>query len=170
MADYYGPFATTEPEPKGRWIPLAIGAALILVVVAAILIFGRGRQAPANATVDPYSESLQVTGVKMSAAENFIGSSVNYLDGKIANTGGRTVAAARVEAVFRNSMGQVVDRQAQPLMLTVHRPGFPDEYVSLTQQPLTPNANREFHLVFEHISADWDHGYPELRFVHLDLK
>src|SRR5512135_612397 len=100
MAEYSGPFAPSQPEPKGRWIPVVIGAAIILAALAAVLFFSRGRQAPANATVNPYSESLQVTELKMSAAENFIGGRVNYIDGKIANTGKKTVAGATVETVF----------------------------------------------------------------------
>jgi hypothetical protein len=39
--------------------------------------------------------------------------------------------------------------------------------VSLAQHPLTANMQAEFRLTFEHISADWNQGVPELRFVHI---
>ena len=39
--------------------------------------------------------------------------------------------------------------------------------ISLSQQPLTPNMQKEFRLTFEHISADWNQGLPELRFTRI---
>ncbi len=161
-------FAPPPVEEEGRrWLPLAIGAAIIAVVIAAILIFGRpAKQAPA-AAADPYSENLQIGELKLSAAENFVGASVNYLDGRIVNTGNKTVRGATVEALFRNSLGQVVQRETQPLMLYhTGLAGFPD-VAPLSAAPLTPNQTRDFRLTFEHISADWDHGYPELRFTRI---
>ncbi len=146
-------------------MPLAIGAVIIVVVVAAILIFGRPPKQSAGPAIDPYAENLRVSDLKLSAATNFVGVSVSYLDGKVTNVGGKTVAGATVEAIFRNSMGQVVQRETLPLMLYhTGLAGFPD-VAPLSAAPLTPNQTRDFRLTFEHISADWDQGYPELRFV-----
>lgn len=170
MAEYYGPFASTEPEPKGRWVPIAIALGLIAVVIAAIVVFSGRAKPPAAASTDPYADYLPITNLKLSAAENFIGSSVNYVDGTVTNTGNKVVVGAIVEAVFRNSMGQTVQRETQPLMLIQHRPGFPDETNPVSATPLRPNGSQEFRLTFEHISADWDHGYPQLRFVKIDTK
>lgn len=170
MSDYYGPFASTEPEPKGRWVPIAIALALIAVVVAAIILFSGRAQPPATAATDPYADSLPIANLKLSAAENFIGSSVNYVDGTVTNTGSKVVVGAAIEAVFRNTMGQTVQRETQPLMFIQHRPGFPDETIPVSASPLRPNGTQEFRLTFEHISADWDHGYPQLRFVKIDTK
>lgn len=170
MAEYYGPFASTEPEPKGRWVPVAIAGALIVAVVMAIVIFGGRGKAPAVASVDPYADSLNLSNLKLSAAENFIGGSVSYVDGTVTNTGGQVVTGATVEAVFRNSMGQTVQRESQPLMFLQHRPGLPDETIPASANPLRPNGTREFRLTFEHISADWDHGYPQLRFIKIDTR
>ena len=44
--------------------------------------------------------------------------------------------------------------------------GFPD-VAPLSAAPLTANKTRDFRLTFEHISADWDQGYPELRLVRI---
>jgi hypothetical protein len=107
--------------------------------------------------------------VKMSRAANFVGANVTYVQGQIANTGSKTIAGATVECVFRNTLGEVVDRQSQSLMLVQERPGYTDA-VSLNDRPLTPNMQAEFRLTFEHISADWNQGLPELRFTRLTLK
>jgi hypothetical protein len=163
-----GVFSQPREEEEGRrWLPLAIGAGIVVVLVAAILLIGRPAKQAAPANVDPYAQNLRISDLKLSAATNFVGGSVTYLDGKITNVGDKTVTGATVEAIFRNSMGQVVQRETQPLMLYhTGLAGFPD-VAPLSAAPLTPNQTRDFRLTFEHISTDWDQGYPELRFIRV---
>ncbi len=158
------PFSRPQVEEENRrWVPVTIGAVVIAAAVVAILVFGRPAKQAAPPPVAPYAENLQLTDLKLSAAENFVGGSVNYLDGKVTNTGNKTVTSATVECIFRNSLGQIVQRESQPLMLYhTGLAGFPD-VAPLSAAPLGPNTTRDFRLTFEHISADWDHGYPELR-------
>ena len=165
------PFSQPQVEESGgRWKPLAIGAVLMAAILGSILYFGRP-EPTAPAAINPYGENLRLSDLKLSAAENFVGVSVHYLDGKIANVGGKTVKAATVEVVFRNSLGEVVQRENQPLMLLVPGPaGTYTDLAPVSKMGLRPNENREFRLTFEHISADWDRGYPELRFVQLTLE
>lgn len=164
-------FTTPQLEPERRtWVPLAIGAAVIAIVLVCIWIFGRPSAPPPAPAVDPYAEFLQVSDLKMSVAENFVGGSVNYLEGKVANVGTKNVTGITVEAIFRNSLGEIVQRESQPLMLIkTGLQGFPDA-TPLSAAPLTPNTTRDFRLTFEHISNDWNHGYPELRFAQIKTK
>jgi hypothetical protein len=163
-----GVFSQPQVEAEGRrWLPRAIGAVIIVAAVAAILIFGRPAKQPAAPAIDPYAEDLRISDLKLSAATNFVGASVSYLDGKITDVGDKTVTGATVEVIFRNSMGQVVQRETQSLMLYhTGLAGFPD-VAPLSAAPLMPNQTRDFRLTFEHISSDWDQGYPELRFVRI---
>ena len=166
-----GVFSQPHVEPEGRrWLPMAIGAGIIVVAVAAIWIFGRPAKQPAATAIDPYAEYLLISELKLSAATNFVGVSVSYLDGKITNAGSKTVTGVTVETVFRNSLGQIVQRETLPLMLYhTGLAGFPD-VAPLSAAPLTPNQTRDFRLTFEHISADWDQGYPQLRFVRIQTQ
>jgi hypothetical protein len=118
---------------------------------------------------DPYSSNLKLMDLHLSKAENFAGGSVMYVEGQIANMGSKQITGATVESIFRNSLGEVVDRQSQPLTLTQERPGYNDA-INLKQHPLGPNAQHEFRLVFEHVSADWNQGLPELRFTHINTE
>ena len=163
-----GVFSQPRVEQEGRrWLPMAIGAVIIVVAVAVILIFGRPAKQPAALAIDPYAEYLLVSDLKLSAATNFVGVSVSYLDGKITNAGSKAVTGVTVETVFRNSLGQIVQRETLPLMLYhTGLAGFPD-VAPLTAAPLMPNQTRDFRLTFEHISADWDQGFPELRLVRI---
>ncbi len=146
-------------------MPVVIGAGALALVLMGIWVFGRPKPQTGPPATDPYAEYLQVGDLKLSAAENFVGGSVSYLDGKIANVGSSTVTGITVEAVFRNSMGEIVQRESLPLKLYhTGMAGFPD-VAPLSAVPLTPNTTRDFRLTFEHISADWNQGYPELRFT-----
>jgi len=165
------PFSTPQAEDaRGRYIPLAVGAGVIVLIVIAVFVFSRNR--PQNSgpqPEDPYATNLRVSDVKVSRAENFVGGSVTYVQGQIANMGEKTITGATVEVVFRNTLGEVVDRQTQQLTLIQERKTYTDS-VSLAQLPLTPNMQHEFRLTFEHISADWNQGLPEMRFLKLSTK
>jgi len=161
------PFSTPQVEERRSWMPLGIGAAVIVAGLIVAFVLSRTQpQQTGPVPEDPYSANLKVTDVHASQAQNFAGGSVYYLEGKIANTGPKTMTAATVEAVFRNSLGEIVDRQTQPLTIVEQRPGYNDS-VTLSAHPLTPNMQDEFRLTFEHISADWNQGVPELRFIHI---
>ncbi len=170
MADRAPIFHTPPEESHGRWVPILIAAVVIGVAVAAVILFSRRPQPAAEQRIDPYAEYLQVGDLKLSGAESFVGTSVHYLDGKIANTGPRTVTGIRVEVIFRDSLGQVVLRETQNLMRLEERPGMPADLVALKAHPLQPNEVAQFRLTFEHIPAEWNRGYPELRFLQVSLQ
>ncbi len=167
-------FPAPQPAAEGsrRWLTIVIGAAIVIVALALLVVFGRNPQsAQTEAPQPPYASNLKISGLKLSAAENFVGATVSYLDGQITNTGDQTVTACRVEAVFRNSMGEIVQKETQPLMLLHTRTGYGyQDLMPLSAAPLDPNQVRDFRLTFEHISADWNRGYPELRVVALTTK
>ncbi len=161
-----------EEQRERHWVPIIVGGLIVVAVVALLVIFGRSPQPTNQEAPQPaYASNLSLSDLKLSAAENFVGATVSYLDGKITNTGDKTLVGCRVEAIFRNSMGQIVDKQAQPLMILHTRTGFGyQDLMPLATAPLAPNQTRDFRLTFEHISADWDHGYPEMRVLSVDLK
>lgn len=165
-----GGFAQYDGREENRWRPLLIAAAIIVIIAGAIWALSR-RQSPAStpAAAPPYAASLQTSDLHLSTAQNFVGGQVTYLEGRVANAGDRTVVAADVQAIFRNSMGEVVDQQTQPLRVAAAPLGHPD-FVALSAAPLVPNKIAEFRLTFEHISADWNMGFPELKFVAVQTK
>ncbi|HKW66841.1 MAG TPA: hypothetical protein VJP04_06105, partial [Terriglobales bacterium] len=75
-----------QPQPaqqdeSGRiWTFVGLGVAIVLIVVAVLAVIGRSGRAGANSP-PPYASKLQLTDLKMSAAENFVGATVTYLDG-----------------------------------------------------------------------------------------
>ncbi|MFB3917136.1 MAG: hypothetical protein ACE14M_10430 [Terriglobales bacterium] len=160
------------PEETGsRWRPLAIGLVVIGIVLAVIWILSRNARPapPPQQAEDPYAANLRISDLRLSTAHNFVGGKVTYVEGQVANLGGKIVTGAQVEVVFRNSLGEVVQKESQPLRVQETTLTQPD-FVLLSAAPLRPNGVRDFRLAFEHISADWNQGFPELRFTKITTK
>ena len=157
-----------SPERETNWTAIAVGVGLVIVVVGAIAFFSRGAPKGGPA-VDPYVSHLKISNLKMSAAENFVGASVTYLDGTVTNTGDKTVTHATARVTFKNSMGQVVGDETVPLHVLQTGGPYAD-VVDLNASPLAQGQSKPFRLTFEHISSDWNHEYPELQVADVTVK
>jgi len=158
--------ASEERDSSRRTIAIAVAIVLVLAVVVAVLL----RTEPKGAAAPPpYAASLKLSDFKMSAAENFVGATVSYVDGKVTNTGNQTVTHAIVEVVFKDDMNQIVQRENVPLKVLKTGGPYP-EAVDLSVLPLGPNQSQRFRLTFEGISAQWNHQYPEIRITDVTLK
>jgi hypothetical protein len=155
--------------PERNWLALAIAAGVVVVVaVAAIFLLEHGRKpaavTPVSATPDPYAASLPISGLVMSESGNLAGGKVTYVDGHIANKGNRTVTGLTVQVLFRDPAKEVTQNETQPLKLIRTR----DPYVDLepvAAAPLQPGDARDFRLIFDAVSPDWDGAYPEIRVI-----
>jgi hypothetical protein len=149
---------------------MIVGLVLVIIVVGAIAYFGRSRQTVAT-QADPYSQFLKVGDIKLSAADNFVGATVTYLDFTLTNAGQKTVAGGQVEVNLKNSLGQVVQTETLPLRaLTKNELGGYEDVVDLSRSPLAPGQTKTIRLTLEHVSSDWDQTYPDMKFINLTLK
>ena len=166
---------TPQSEESGPpWLAMGVAVALLAAIVGAAFFVSRRSPAPAPAAAEttplhPYAAQLSLTELKMSTAQNFVGATVTYLELKVANTGDKAVSGATVEAVFRNSLGELVQKEAQPLMYIHARKPYTD-VSDLRANPLKPGETREFRLTFDHISADWNRELPELRITAVSFQ
>jgi hypothetical protein len=148
--------------------PILIGIVLVGIVVAILALIFRGEQ---KKTVPPpaYAAFLKFSDLKTSAAQNFVGATVSYLDGTITNSGDKTVTHAVVQVTFKDDLGQTAQREELPIR--VLRTGGPyDEAVDLTLSPLASGQSQPFRLTFENISAQWNHAYPDLQITQVATK
>jgi hypothetical protein len=172
-----GPNLELVPRTESRernWLPLAIAAGVVLLV-AAVVIFALERAhkpvtvAPVTAALDPYAPSLPISGLVMSESSNLAGGKVTYVDGHIANTGSRTITGISVQVLFRTFAHEVTQNETHPLQWIRTRDPYIDvEPVSAA--PLKPGDSREFRLIFDGVSPDWDGAYPEIRILHVDFQ
>ncbi len=155
-----------ERETNWRAIGIAIG--IVLIIVAVLLLVSRSQQ-KAPSGPPPYAANIKLSDLKMSAAENFVGATVSYIDGTVTNTGNQTVTHVVAKVTFRDSMGQLAQRESVPLRVLQTKGPYPDA-VDLGVSPLAPGQAKAFRLTFEGISAQWNHEYPELKVTEITLK
>ena len=141
----------------------------MLVIVIGLLVWLGGGNSSTKSAPNPYINNLQVSNVKMAAAQNFVGGTVTYVEGTITNTGDKTVSGAVAEVIFRNSLGQVVQKEQIPIRVLVFQ-GPERNIADLRSAPLKPGASADFRLTIEgSISADWNQGYPEVRIASVTV-
>lgn len=148
--------------------PILIGIVIVGVVVGILALALRSEEKK-PAAPPAYAANLKFSDMKSSAAQNFVGATVSYIDGAIINTGDQTVIHAVVQITFKDDMGQTAQREELPIR--VLRTGGPyDEAVDLNLSPLAPGQSKPFRLTFENISAQWNHAYPDLQITQVSTK
>lgn len=159
-----------SPDQKRNWIPMLVGLFAIVVAVGAILIFLRPKSQDGTGP-NPYAVQLKLSDIKLSAAENYMGGTVTYLDFSITNTGDQALVGAAVHAEFKNTLGEIVQKETLPLHVLVENQlaGYPD-LVDMSRAPIGPGQTKPVRITLEHISDDWDRSYPALQLVDLKLK
>lgn len=142
---------------KNQTLRLVLIAGTGLVIVALALIFYWHRTAHPSGSPPTLAEEqraylsqIMISDLQMSAAENFLGHTVTYLDAHIANKGRRAVPQVQLEMEFADILGQVVLREtARPV-----NPQTP---------PLKSGETRAFQVSFEHMPLDWNQAPPRIR-------
>src|SRR5258708_14682329 len=122
-------------------LPMDLGAAVIVVLLVAVVVLTRSRPSSAN-QIDPYTAKLELSKLHMAEAENFAGGKVTYIDGILSNTGDKKVTGARVEVIFKNSIGEVTQKEVLPVMVLL--PNLPDtDDGTIHRAPLAPSQSRD---------------------------
>ncbi len=155
-----------EPDSSRRTIAIAVAVVIVIAVVFAFLL----RSQPKTRSGPPsYAASLTLSDFKMSAAENFVGATVSYVDGTITNTGNKIVTHVMVQVLFKDDMGQLAQREDIPMQALKTTGPYP-EAVDFSVAPLAPGQSTTFRLTFESISAQWNHQYPEIQVTDVTVK
>jgi hypothetical protein len=167
MGGLLQPVPATEERDSSRLTIVLAMAIVIALAIAFALLF----RAPSKSRSGPptYAANLKLSDIKMSAAENFVGATVNYVDGTVTNTGDKTVTHAMVEVTFKDDMGQLAQREEVPLQVLKTSGPYP-EAVELATSPLAPRESKPFRLTFESISAQWNRQYPEIQVTDVFAK
>lgn len=162
-------------KEKTAYLPWIIAGTVVVVGIVLIIVLGGKRTPPANpggaglAPPDAYAASLPVSDLKMSESSNFAGGKVTYVDGHITNSGSETVTAITVQVAFRDYGNQLVQKETMPLTLIRMRQPYVDTE-AVSADPVKPGDQRDFRLVLDHVAADWNGQYPEIRVIQVTGK
>ena len=158
--------AVEETDSSRRTIAIAVAVVIAIAVIFAFLL----RSQPKVASEPPaYAASLKLSDFKMSAAENFVGATVSYVDGTVTNAGNKTVTHVIVEVKFKDDMGQLAQREDSAMQVLKTSGPYPAA-VDFSLSPPGPGQSKPFRLTFESISAQWNHQYPELQVTDVAVK
>jgi len=108
---------------------------------------------PPTPEAKAYVANLKLSEVALQANESYGGQVVTEIDGKITNTGNRTVVRAEVACVFYDSINQLILRERVPIVKT----------------PLKPGESRAFRLPFDDIPSSWNNQMPQLVIAQIRL-
>jgi hypothetical protein len=155
----------TNQSESRSWVPMAAGGAFVLLLVVAVILLTRGGK-PTGNPADPNLSKLQVSNLHMATAQNFAGGSVTYIEGKLTNSTDRKVTGASVQVIFKNSLGEIAQKDTLPM--TVLLPNVPYvDYGLIDRAPLAAGQARDFRLTLEHVTTDWDGQVPTVKVVSI---
>jgi hypothetical protein len=155
----------THERESRSWVPMAAGGAFVLLLVVAVVLLTRGGKSTGN-PADPNLAKLQVSNLHMATAQNFAGGSVTYIEGKLTNGTDRKVTGASVQVIFKNSLGEISQKDTLPV--TVLLPNVPYvDYGLIDRAPLAAGQTRDFRLTLEHVTTDWDGQVPTVKVVSI---
>ena len=141
-------------DERSTTVYILMAAAALVVVIGVLIVISRPRpEAPSgpflSADQKAYLAQIVISDTRMSAAENFLGHTVIYLDGQVTNRGNRIVRQVEIQMEFVDMLNQVVLRdKAFPL-----KPPMP---------PLKPGETRTFQVSFDHMPAEWNQAAPTI--------
>lgn len=162
------PTPAVEERDSSRVI-IVVAVVAVIAIMLAIAFLLRAPAKPVKA-ISPYTANLKFSDFKMSAAENFIGATVSYIDGKVTNAGDKTVTHLVVDVTFRDELGQVAQGPDEVPLRVLKDSGPYPEAVDLSVSPLAPGQTQPFRLTFDSISAQWNHQYPEIQVADVTVK
>jgi len=145
---------TTE-EDRSTPVLIAIGVALLAVIVGGLALLRHTRSgsasgpAPMGAEQKTYLARISISDPRMTAAENFLGTTVTYLHARVTNNGTSTVVRLTLKLEFHDTLEQVVLREeAHP--------------ITPRTVPLKPGETRAFEVAFEHMPLEWNQAPPAI--------
>jgi hypothetical protein len=142
--------ALPSRRPGVPLAPLLIGIGVTVAIFIIVLLVDHYQQQPRGQQLDSYAADIQISGVKVFAAETMMAGSVTYVDGTVRNSGDRSVTALGVTVRFHDSMGQVVQSER-------------NQIVTAKNGPLAPHTSRSFRIGYDHVSTAWNQVPPEIK-------
>jgi hypothetical protein len=146
--------STGPGKLKVSYVPIIIGAVTLLLLIAAMVYLSHSQKQPppetgASAEAKAYVRNLDLSDVRMQAAENFMQQRIVEVVGNISNKGNRALNEVDVYCLFYSPSGQLVHRERVPI-------------VRGKGKPLYPGETRQFRLPFDSLPENWNQAMPNL--------
>jgi hypothetical protein len=134
------------------WILVAF-AAIAALFAGWVLLRGpaesSGPREPLTGEEKAYLSKIRVTDARMSAAQNYLGDTITFLDARITNQGSKPVRDVEVQLEFVDTFDQVVLRDSTHAVTT-------------RMPPLDPGKTRAFRVSYDRMPAEWNLASPKI--------
>ena len=163
------PKITLQPQSRFPWplVAIVVAGVILIAIVFYLPRTPRTRRGPINAQTpaQPYGDTIRMSNVNVSPAPT---GGQAYVTGNILNSGEKKIDGITASIVLRDSSGNVVDRETQPI--SVLTTGSATEPKSLSQSPLDVNQTKNFRIALTQVPSTWNHEVPEISIAHVDLE
>ena len=112
---------------------------------------------PLTGDAKAYVRNLKLSGVDMSAHEDYFKQKIVEITGMIQNAGDRALQLVEINCVFYDPYGQVVLRQRVPI-------------VSRKAGGLAPGETKPFRLPFDNLPDSWNNTMPQMVIARIDFQ
>ncbi|HEY1239303.1 MAG TPA: DUF3426 domain-containing protein [Bryobacteraceae bacterium] len=144
--------------------PVAIVIGVVLLAGAAGFLYldRASKQPPAppsplTSDAKQYVRNLKLSGVDMSAHEDYFKQKIVEITGMIQNAGDRSLQVVEINCVFYDPYGQVVLRQRVPI-------------VSQKVGGLAPGETKPFRLPFDNLPESWNNAMPQMVIAGIEFR
>ena len=107
---------------------------------------------------EAYRGRVTLSGLGLAKVENFLGDEVIYVKGSLTNDGEATIRRVELTFLFKDSLDQVVLKEARTAL----------EYRG--KRGIAPQQVAEFQVAFENLPRDWIYGVPEVQVSGIVLR
>jgi hypothetical protein len=130
---------------------------LLLLVTAC----GNSRQSGGGANpvqAEAYKNQLELSHIGLVKGENYLGHQVFYVEGVVRNGGTRVVQRVELLFLFKDSLNQVVLKEARKAV----------DYRG--SNGLEPQKSTNFQVAFERLPRDWNYVVPDVQINNINFK
>ena len=138
---------------------LVVSALLLLWAAGGCGNSGRPAADPERAAREKaYKDQVTLSGLGLAKGENFLGDEIFYVEGSLTNDGEGTVRRVELTFLFKDTLDQVVLREARTAL----------EYRG--KRGIEPQQVAEFQVAFENLPRDWNYVVPEVQVSGIGLQ
>ena len=144
-------------------LPWAVAGLVVLLLAGGVLFVTHRPPRTAPNTLlpaDPYASSLTFGAIKMSESTSLSGGKSLFIDGRVHNTGAKTVLSANLQVVFPADEPPPQIESVPLTLIRTHDPYIDIEPVA--SDPIAPGQEREFRLIFEDVRPSWNQQLPAI--------
>ena len=160
-------FLAGAKDPDTRsFTPWLIAGVVVLLIVGVLLFSSRSHKDTNSAAPDAYAAKIAIGAIALSQSSNMAGSQITYVDGTITNQGDRVVTGIVVQTTFHEATGLTPQIESSNLNLIRTR----DPYIDIqpvSANPIKPGESREFRLIFDRVTPEWDQKTPDIRVMRV---